>query len=117
MKEIAGIRVVAVAPGITKSPLFTDHPQAMRFIDESKDYMLDTAEVARGMLAVATELKYPPGTVLEVADPGNWRVVHLLNDPGPQGKATTSSRKDETIADIKRILDAERKGSSSTSKL
>ncbi|OAA60222.1 NAD(P)-binding domain protein [Niveomyces insectorum RCEF 264] len=104
-----GIRVVGVAPGIIKSPLFTDHPEIMRYIDSTKDNMLEPEAVARAMFAVATDPKYPPGTILECADlDDNWRVVNLLNDPGPQGRASWSSNKDLALEDVKKMIDADR---------
>jgi len=109
LHKMAGIRIVAVAPGIIKSPLFTDHPEVMRYIDETKDCMLEPAAVARGMLAVATDLRYPAGTILEVADiDDNWRVVSMLNDPGPTGKAAWSSNKNVALEDVKKVIDGEK---------
>jgi 3-hydroxybutyrate dehydrogenase len=113
LHELYGIRVVGVAPGVTISPLFTDHPKAMAFLDMEKDYLVKPEEIARGMMAVATDLKYPPGTILEVTD--RWREVHMLNDPGPQGRGTASSNRDNALKDIVAILESERK--SGTAKL
>ena len=115
---MVGIRVIGVAPGVTRSPLFTDHPRAMAFVDESKDFMVTPEEIAKGMFAVATDLKYPPGTILEVKDAessGGWREVFLLNDPGPQGKGTVSSNRDHELKNIMAILESEKK--SGTAKL
>lgn len=109
---MGGIRVVGVAPGIIKSPLYTDHPEVMRYIDPSKDIMLEPEAVGRAMLAAATDLRYPPGTILEVADINdNWREVNILNDPGPSGAASWTSNKNLALADVQRIIDGE-KGSS-----
>lgn len=109
LHKMGGIRVVGVAPGIIKSPLFTDHPEVMRYIDSSKDCMLEPSAVARAMLAVATDLDYPAGTILEVADlDDSWRVVNMLNDPGPQGRASWSSNKNLALEDVKRVVDSEK---------
>lgn len=106
---MGGIRVVCVAPGLTGSPLLTDHKEVLRYIAPGKDMMLEPEAIARGMFAVATDLKYPPGTVLEVADvDDNWRVVSVLNDPGPQGRAAWSSNKDVALKDIQKVIDAEK---------
>ncbi|KAH8878777.1 hypothetical protein GQ53DRAFT_621389, partial [Thozetella sp. PMI_491] len=84
LHSISGIRVVGVAPGITELPLFTDHPEVLRYLDPVKDHLLDPEAVGRAMMVVATNPKYPPGTILEVADINdNWRQVNILNDPGP----------------------------------
>ncbi|KIH92137.1 hypothetical protein SPBR_03067 [Sporothrix brasiliensis 5110] len=105
----SGIRVVGVAPGVVKSPLFTDHPDVLRYLDPVKDHPLEPDAVARGMLAVATDLRYPPGTVLEIADKDdNWREVHILHDPGPTGAASWSSHKNLALEDVKAVIDGEK---------
>ncbi len=109
LAKMENIRVTAVAPGPTMSPLFTDHPEAIRFVDLEKDKLCTTDEIARGMMAVCFEGKYPAGTVLEVTHPDRWREVSLLNDPGPGAHAFTS-RKDEAITDVIAALDADRGG-------
>ncbi|KAF2093538.1 NAD(P)-binding protein, partial [Rhizodiscina lignyota] len=107
LQEWAGIRVVGVAPGVTLSPLFLDHPNAMKFLNRETDYVVMPEEIARGMMAVATEKeKYPPGTILEIAK--EWRQVFLLNDPGPRGPGTFTSNRDSVGEEIKAMLRAER---------
>ena len=109
--NLTGIRVVAVAPGPTGSPMLYESAGAMKFIDPDKDVLATPEEIASGMMAVATDLKYPQSTVLEVTGPGpeNWREVMMLNDPGPK-KAAFFSRKDEAIKDVIAILEKDRKG-------
>lgn len=108
LEAMAGIRVVAVAPGIIKTPLYFDHPEAERFLDKEKDFMLEPEHVGRAMLAVCLDSKYPPGTVLEVTDVDNWREVMLLNDPGPQGKAILASKKRDALADVLAIIEQDK---------
>ena len=52
------------------------------------------------MFALMTEEKYKSGTILEVCDISAWREVQLLNDPGPSGPASTTSRKHEALKQI-----------------
>jgi hypothetical protein len=87
------------------TPLFYDHPEALAFLDLSKDILLPPEEIAKAMIALLSDSSYPPGTVLEVGDVGRWRPVSLLNDPGPQGRATVTSKKDDAIAGVKKMLD------------
>ncbi|EXJ65478.1 hypothetical protein A1O7_01819 [Cladophialophora yegresii CBS 114405] len=104
LQHIAGIRVVAVAPGNVGTPLWTEHQNAMKFLDMSTDFLLPPDDVARAMLALVTDKKYVAGTVLEVCDTDNWREVGLLNDPGPRGSASVTSRKHEGIISIMPFL-------------
>lgn len=107
LKELGNIKVVAVAPGPTFSPLMYDHPEALRFVDPEKDSLAQPEEIGRGMMAIAFDDKFPPGTVLEVTHPDKWREVFLLNDPGPQGSGWTS-KKDEAISDVIAAIKADR---------
>jgi 3-hydroxybutyrate dehydrogenase len=59
------------------------------------------------MFALLTVSKYKGGTVLEVCHESDWRLVSLLNDPGPQGPASLTSRKSEAVRDILRYLGRE----------
>lgn len=59
------------------------------------------------MFALLTTSEHPAGTILEVCDEKKWRVVSLLNDPGPQGPASLTSRKSEAVRDIMRYLNLE----------
>lgn len=75
------------------TPLFRDSSNAREHIDFEKDFILPPDEVVKAMMTLITDPKYPSGTVLEVADIGGWREVHLLNDGGPQGRAAASRAK------------------------
>ncbi|KAJ5433495.1 uncharacterized protein N7458_012651 [Penicillium daleae] len=85
---LAGIRVVAVAPGVVDTPLFRDSAKARQHIDMDNDFTLPPEEVVKAMMSLVTSSKYPSGTVLEIGDIGGWREVGLFNDPGPQGRST-----------------------------
>ncbi|KAF9891235.1 hypothetical protein FE257_004799 [Aspergillus nanangensis] len=96
-----GIRVTAVAPGVIKTPLWTDHPEKMKIVDDKADEWVTPEEVAQVMLALIQqdsvsgiigdqEGKGPQfpvsgGTVLEVSK--TVRAVSPFNDPGPSGRA------------------------------
>jgi 3-hydroxybutyrate dehydrogenase len=87
--------------------LFTEHPEAAAFLDMEKDHLLPPNEVAKAMFALVTDSKYRPGTVLEVCEVGNWREVSLLNDPGPSGPASKTSKKHEAIQQILKYLQSD----------
>ena len=80
-----GIRVTAVAPGLVQTPLFTDDPAKLAWIDQDKDVWVTPSEVAEVMLECVQGDKWKGGMVVEVGS-GQTRVVERLNDPGPQGK-------------------------------
>jgi 3-hydroxybutyrate dehydrogenase len=86
------------------TPLFTDHPEAAKYLDAEKDYLLEPPHVAKAMYALLTESAYKGGTILEICHETNWREVSLLNDPGPRGPASFTSRKSEAILDIAQYL-------------
>ncbi|TAQ86321.1 hypothetical protein B7494_g5358 [Chlorociboria aeruginascens] len=85
--NIPKIRVVAVAPALIKTPLWTDHPEKMQFIDEEKavdedrDGWVTADDVAKVMLDLVQKEENIGGTILEIGK--TIRKVGLINDPGP----------------------------------
>lgn len=85
--ESLGIRVNGVAPGLIKTPLWTDHPEKYFTIDEEKDVWITPEEVAEQMLACAEDDKIGPAVVWEVVK-DSYRKVDWRNDPGPSGQGS-----------------------------
>lgn len=90
-KTMHPIRVTAVAPGVVKTPLWTDNPDKLYWKDDSKDVWIAPEEVAERMLELITKEEYVGGTVLQVGALGNTRKVTIFNDPGPSGPGTFTS--------------------------
>ena len=74
--------MTAVAPGVVKTPLWTENPEKMKLVDESVDDWVTPEEIAERMLELVVREEYVGGTVLEVAK-GHVRLVRNTNDPGP----------------------------------
>jgi len=109
-----GIRVTAVAPGVIKTPLWTENPEKLKLISEGDEWVTpefvadnivalieeDAMEVEAGAGGKGSGLsngdsrkgtrrvKVEGGMILEVAK-GRVRVVEQFNDPGPSGAGNT----------------------------
>ena len=99
-----GVRVTAVAPGLVKTPLWTDHPEKLHWIGKADEWvtpefvaekMVDLIEKEELEVEVDNKggegrkmVKMEGGLILEVAK-GRVRKVEQYNDPGPAGEGTT----------------------------
>lgn len=82
LDEQHGIRVVAVAPGVVRTPLWVEHPEKMVYLDPQQDGWVTPDEVAVAMLRCVEDEGLVGGTILEVGK-DRTRPVGYLNDPGP----------------------------------
>lgn len=85
-----GIRVNGVAPGVIKTPLWVEHPEKLKFIDESKDAWVEPEEVAEAMLRCCEDDEVVGGYIMEVLKQ-KTRPVTAFNDPGPSGPGAGAS--------------------------
>lgn len=91
--QLPSIRVNCVAPGVIKTPLWTENPEKLRWIDVEQDEWVTAEDVAQVMLDLVQKEEYVGGTVLEVGQ-NQVRRVEVLNDPGPKGAGHTVSAAD-----------------------
>lgn len=96
---IPSIRVNGVAPGVIKTPLWTENPEKLKWVDENNDEWVEPEEVAEAMLSLIEAHKHIGGTVLEVGK-HQTRHVEVLNDPGPSGAGHTVSAAGKAKDDI-----------------
>lgn len=87
-----GIRVNGVAPGVIKTPLWTEHPEKMGLIDEEQDTWVLPEEVAEQMLRCCEDDEIDGGYVMEVLK-DKYRKVDWRMDPGPTGTGATVSNR------------------------
>ncbi|CAN8095878.1 unnamed protein product [Discula destructiva] len=76
-----GIRVSAVAPGVVRTPLWTENPDKMVYLDP-EDGWVTPEEVAVAMLRCVQQDGLVGGTILEVGK-DHTRIVGIFGDPGP----------------------------------
>lgn len=86
-----GIRVNGVAPGVIKTPLWTEHPEKLAFVDPSVDVWASPEEVAEAMFMCLEDGELGGGKILEVGA-GQTRVVGEVMDAGPGGRGCTVGR-------------------------
>ncbi|KAM0815438.1 putative Carbonyl reductase family member 4 [Seiridium cardinale] len=82
LEDSIGVRVNAVAPGLVRTPLWTEHPEKLQFLDSSQDAWITQEEVASAMLRCIEDPDLVSGTILEVGRDTS-RQVKTVNDPGP----------------------------------
>jgi len=109
LEEEFNIRVSGVAPGIIKTPLWTDHPEKLQCFDEAQDEWIEPEEVAHAMLMLIECTDLPGGTILEVGKQQR-RVVNAFNDPGPRGRGHQITHGELVDKEGLDVLKGEREG-------
>lgn len=103
LENTLGIRVNGVAPGVIKTPLWTEHPEKLKWVDQENDAWVEPEEVAEGMLRCLEDETVGGGYVMEILK-GRTRNVGWRNDPGPEGPGATASHRGDANAEIFGLL-------------
>lgn len=109
LEDRVGVRVSAVAPGVVRTPLWTEDATKSSAVREGTDAWVEPEEVAGAMLGLITEDKLwnqgedkpvnaKGGSVVEVTA-GSIRNVMALNDAGP------SNRPGSTVSNMSLLED------------
>jgi NAD(P)-dependent dehydrogenase (short-subunit alcohol dehydrogenase family) len=76
VRYIRPIRVTAVAPGRTQTPLWTDHSDKMEWVkDMGAGSWITPEEVATIMMDLIESPAYVGGTIIEIPSAGTWQVA------------------------------------------
>jgi len=86
LETTINIRVNGVAPGLVKTPIWTE--DKLLWVDESVDKWVTTKQVADTVIDLITNKDHVGGTIIEVGV-DSVRPVTELNDPGPSGAGHT----------------------------
>lgn len=106
LEQTLGIRCNAVAPGVVRTPLFLDHPEKLKMVDESKDKWVTPESVAEAMVKLMEDEELVGGTILEVgAD--SQRIVPAFNNPGPRGEGHSVSKRSILVEEVYEWLGTE----------
>ncbi|KAK1070316.1 hypothetical protein LTR12_009397 [Friedmanniomyces endolithicus] len=97
--DTVGIRVNGVAPGIIKTPLWTDHPEKLQMLDSAQDAWVEPSEVAEAMLRCCEDDSVVGGWVLEVGK-GQTRNVEWRDDPGPRGAGMSAGNAEKAVGEV-----------------
>jgi 3-hydroxybutyrate dehydrogenase len=78
--KLPKIRVNACAPARILTPLWTEHPDKMKFVPKNPGWVMPD-DVAKVMLDLVEKEEYVGGSIIEIGETA--RRVELFNDPGP----------------------------------
>lgn len=101
LEESHSIRVNGVAPGIVKTPIWTED-KLVGFNDEADEWVTPE-EVAEHMVGLLESPAMVGGTILEVGA-GEARVVPPFMNPGPPGKGTSITDAAKLVANTFDVL-------------
>jgi NAD(P)-dependent dehydrogenase (short-subunit alcohol dehydrogenase family) len=102
LEAALNIRVVAVAPGIVKTPIWDAYK--LGWVDDQQDEWVTKEQVTNVMLDLIQKSEYVGGTIVEVGVDKN-RLIERLNDPGPSGRGHAVSKVVSGVEDVFELID------------
>jgi NAD(P)-dependent dehydrogenase (short-subunit alcohol dehydrogenase family) len=110
LESTLGIRVNCVAPAVVKTPLFLEHPEKLKMVDQDAEVgWVLPEEVAEAMVKLMEDEELGAGTILEVG-PKKHRVVPAFNNPGPTGEGISAAGAAEVVQEVFGLLSQEEWG-------
>lgn len=103
LEDSIGVRVNAVCPGVVKTPLWTEHPEKLKGVDEQRDAWVTPREVAETMLKMVEDGDYAGGDMVEVGA-GITRKIPAFGNQGPQGPGFDTSNGEQLAVDAMDLL-------------
>ncbi|KAF2095624.1 NAD(P)-binding protein [Rhizodiscina lignyota] len=104
-----GIRVLGVAPGLVRSPLwFKENPDKLKSVGEN-DLWIEPSEIAEVLLECCEKnSQWTAGTIVEASGQGRRREVKVFNDEGPPGIGRSAGANMSLEDDVLAMLKEER---------
>ncbi|KAF2834960.1 short chain dehydrogenase [Patellaria atrata CBS 101060] len=101
LDKALGVRVNAVAPGMIKTPLWTE-TEKWKIVDgRIQDNWISPERVAETIVGCAEKEEWGGGSVVEIADPvGGDRVVSMLGDPGPRDYGIRTESLERAVKEV-----------------
>ncbi|OCK75423.1 NAD(P)-binding protein [Lepidopterella palustris CBS 459.81] len=114
--RLEGVKVVTIAPGIVKTPLWHSRPDIMARYGYSDEIAMPAIDVAKGYMKIIKEGKYPGGTIFETSLAGErtidspWFIAPPGYDPNNpvEGTGVPQEALDRSYQPIIDTLKAER---------
>ncbi|KAF1990506.1 NAD(P)-binding protein [Aulographum hederae CBS 113979] len=102
------IRVLAVAPGMVRTPLwFEQNPEKLKSVTEA-DHWIEPREIAEALLECFETREFPGGSIVEASGQGRRRGVEVFNDAGPPGIGGTEGSNTALEEDVMKMMEQER---------
>ncbi|KAL3423384.1 nad-dependent 15-hydroxyprostaglandin dehydrogenase [Phlyctema vagabunda] len=90
LDRLEGIKAVAIAPGVVRTPLWTDHPDKMKQFGYSMENTIPPEDIAKTMIEAVTSGSIPGGYSVSISTKGT-ALLGTWNIAAPKDEGTTVS--------------------------